>query len=439
MKKILILAYDFPPYVSVGANRPSSWFQYFNEFGIYPIVITRQWDDAFGDERDYIAQSKSKLSETEEHSFGKIIKTPYNPNLSNKLYLKFGNKRFKIVRKLLSAYTEFAQFIFPIGQKRQIFLEAKKFLKTNKVDYILATGDPFILFKYAHDLGEEFNVPFILDYRDLWSQDIGMKTKIIFRKYSEYFEKKYLKKARQVITVSDYLASELKKLNKNVTITISQNGFDESLFQNVKIKSEKNSKLSIIYAGTIYPWHPISLFLECLNDFMLKNEVLISLTFVGVKDVDYLKEIVSKNVRVSSATTILPKISLKDLSKKLMEQDILLLFNDYAFMGTKIYDYLGANKKILFCFSEDKMAEVLRENYFPTQKNSGIKDTLQEDLIKKTNSGIIVKNSNELTTILNKFYFEWKENGSLNNASINTNKFSRRNQVGELAKNILNL
>ncbi len=34
MKKVLILAYDFPPYVSVGGLRPYSWYKYFKEFGL---------------------------------------------------------------------------------------------------------------------------------------------------------------------------------------------------------------------------------------------------------------------------------------------------------------------------------------------------------------------------------------------------------------------
>lgn len=45
MKKVLILAYDFPPYVSVGGLRPYSWYKYFKEFGLYPIVVTRQWEN----------------------------------------------------------------------------------------------------------------------------------------------------------------------------------------------------------------------------------------------------------------------------------------------------------------------------------------------------------------------------------------------------------
>ena len=44
MKKVLLLAYDFPPYTAIGAARPNSWYKHLHENGIYPTVVTRHWD-----------------------------------------------------------------------------------------------------------------------------------------------------------------------------------------------------------------------------------------------------------------------------------------------------------------------------------------------------------------------------------------------------------
>lgn len=59
MKKVLILAYDFPPYVSVGGLRPYSWYKYLHQSDVYPIVITRQWNNQYGNGMDYVAPSES--------------------------------------------------------------------------------------------------------------------------------------------------------------------------------------------------------------------------------------------------------------------------------------------------------------------------------------------------------------------------------------------
>ena len=131
MKKVLILAYDFPPYVSVGGLRPYSWYKYFNEFDIYPVVVTRQWGNKYGNHLDYIDQGHSENAIIEESEKGTIIRTPYKPNIANKIMLKYGDSGFRIFRRIMTAYYEFAQYIFFVGPKRKIYFEAKKYLKNN--------------------------------------------------------------------------------------------------------------------------------------------------------------------------------------------------------------------------------------------------------------------------------------------------------------------
>ena len=177
LKKILILAYDFPPYVSVGALRPKSWFKYFHKFGFEPIIVTRQWASKYGDFRDYIAPSNDKKVLIEQHIQGTIIRAPYFPNWSNRLILNKGEKKWKLARKGYSAVIDYAQFIFPVGPKRQVYLAAKEYLKQHKIDFILATGEPFVLFHYANKLSKEFNTPWIADYRDPWTLNSDEKKK----------------------------------------------------------------------------------------------------------------------------------------------------------------------------------------------------------------------------------------------------------------------
>ena len=168
MKKVLILAYDFPPYVSVGGLRPSYWYENFKEMGLFPIVITRNWNPIHGNALDYIQPSKTKEIEIEETGKGILIKTPYKATLSNRLTLK-GKKDpiSNLLKKTSTGWNEIGQWFLPIGTKYELYKAAKNFLKDNKVDVIIATGDPFILFKYASKLSKKFNIPWVADYRDL--------------------------------------------------------------------------------------------------------------------------------------------------------------------------------------------------------------------------------------------------------------------------------
>src|SRR5690348_3534506 len=104
MIKVLILAYDFPPYVSVGGFRPYSWSKYMHESGAFPVVVTRQWGNKYGNHLDYIAPSDSPETIFERSEKNIIIRTPYAANFSNKLLLKYGDSKFRLLRKSNSAF-----------------------------------------------------------------------------------------------------------------------------------------------------------------------------------------------------------------------------------------------------------------------------------------------------------------------------------------------
>src|SRR5262249_9288758 len=162
--RALILAYDFPPLVSVGGLRPYSWYRYLKQFGVEPTVITRQWSNHHGSALDYVATSDSKEVGVEASQFGTILRAPYKPNLSNRL-LQHSRTRVRLIRRVITAWYEVGQFILPIGPKRRLFSTARSYLRQHGADVIVATGEPFVLFMYASQLSKEFGVPWIADYR----------------------------------------------------------------------------------------------------------------------------------------------------------------------------------------------------------------------------------------------------------------------------------
>ena len=234
MKNVLILAYDFPPYNSVGALRPKSWFEHMHEFKIFPIIVTKNWISTGDNVYDYISESPNKIPEISKSKKGIIIKSPYKPNLANLLYLKYGNNKFSIIRKTISLYFEIFQYILNIGPKKEIYLAAKEFLKSNRVDLILATGEPFVLFHYAKKLSSEFNIPWVADYRDPWFNDSDrgpLFKRIIFDKF---LEKKVVKTALFITTVSELFKKYISENFKSKKIFIIENGFDSKAIEEIQ-------------------------------------------------------------------------------------------------------------------------------------------------------------------------------------------------------------
>ena len=434
LKKVLILAYDFPPYVSVGGLRPYAWFKYLKQFNVYPIVITRQWKNKYGNELDYISEGISDSNIHEKYENGEIIRTPYKTNLSNKLLLKHGENRYKILRKLISGYYEFSQFLLINGPKKNIYYGAENYINKEKIDLIIATGDPFILFNYATRLSEKFNIPWIADYRDPWSQDIPLQKKFILKKWSHFNEKKILKTVASIITVSQFVADKIALNDTKSKIHIIPNGFDPEIIHNISKINQNSSNLTISYAGTIYNWHPIEIFFNSLDEFLKLNaEVKLNLNFYGINNQNDIKKILAKYPTVKKCIEFHPRIPNAKLLTKLAESNLLLLFNYYSFMGTKIYDYLGLRRKILFCFTDDENALKLKDKYYNIDESSNTNKELQSDLIKDSNSGVLVKNAEHLKEVLMDTISEFKKTKSIKCESKNVSQFSREFRVKELA------
>jgi glycosyltransferase involved in cell wall biosynthesis len=441
MKKVLILAYDFPPYVSVGGLRPYSWYKYFHEFGIYPIVITRQWGNEFGNHLDYIAESESDEIIREISEKGKIIRTPYKPNWSNRMLMKHGKNSYTLPRKIATAYYEFAQFLHPTGPKVELYKAARECLKNNKVDIILTTGDPFILFSYASKLAKEFNTPWMADYRDPWSQNKYYQRNKLYFLWNYYMEKKIVATSSTIITVSEFLKIKLNRYFPSKKIEVLPNGYDPEVIDKISQIPQQTNKLTISFVGTVYVWHPWRSVIKVVSDFLESNDTHeIKLNFYGInisEEVkDYIQQFPEKTI---NSIEIFPKIPNLELLKNLGRENVMLLFNYYSYMGTKIFDYIGTKRKIILCYSQDSEALEIKEKHYNIEEIEGVSNQLQADLIQETESGVIVKDAKHLQEVLNELHAEFQETGQIACHSKGVENCSRKIQVEKLAEIIKNI
>lgn len=436
MKKVLILAYDFPPYVSVGGLRPYSWYRFFKEFGIYPVVITRQWSNKYSSHLDYISASESSKTEIEETEFGTIIKAAYHPNISNRLMLKYGESKFKTLRKIITAFSEIGQFLFLIGPKSSLYYAANDYLKSNKIDIIIATAEPFILFKYASKLNAKFHIPWIADYRDTWSENKLRNKNGLLKNWNNFFEKKFLRNAIAVTTVSGFCKAHISSLLRNKDIYLIRNGYNPIVLDAIKDIEQQKNKLSIAFIGTIYKWHPLDNFLRTVSTFIeAKHEPKLVLKFYGTNYNEEIEAlIIDAYPNLKKHVQLFARIPNTELIKQLATDNLMLLFNDYSIMGTKIYDYLAVKRRIILCYTDDTEANKLKKKYYPEEEFETESNQLQANLLREANAGIAVKDSKHLKEVIVQLYNEFLEKGFIKCDSVNIEQFSRKNQTKELTK-----
>jgi glycosyltransferase involved in cell wall biosynthesis len=443
MIKVLILAYDFPPYVSVGGLRPYSWFKYFHDYGIYPIVVTRQWDNRYRNSLDYIAPSESLDVIEEVTEKGTILRSPYKPNLSNRLLLKYGNNKNIFTRKFVSAYYEFMQYLSFVGPKAELYYAADDYLKNNKVDCIIATAEPYVLLKYASALGKKYNTKWIADYRDPWSQNNHVYKNYFLKKWFSLLEKNIISRAESITTVSAFFEKKISVLANNKPFYIIPNGYDENAIEKAKLVDQESKVLSLAFVGTIYKWHPIKSFLNVISHFIISNPgIEFRVNFYGVSAENELSDMIK-----SDFSNLKPYIKIHNKIKndlflsELAKNNAMVLFNHYSTIGTKIYEFIGLKRLILLCYSHDPEAEELKKKYFNLDEADGTSPQLQTELINQTHSGIVVEDAKHLEVVLQDLYSEFTRHGHIECNSINTDQFSRKIQAQrlvEVIKNIVN-
>lgn len=435
MVKVLVLAYDFPPFVSVGGLRPYSWFRYLGEFGVEPVVVTRQWANHYQDERDYIAPSATTKVEVETSSLGTILRTPYAPNLSNRILLAKGPNKLRLVRRLITAWYEVGQYYAAIGPKVGLYRAARRYLQQNhQVDAIVATGEPFVLFKYAARLSKEFGIPWVADYRDPWSLDkrrIGIR---ISRRWEAGLERRFTASASAIITVSGFLGGLLTQLHGR-TPAILPNGYDPESMAGALGCEQGHEKFTVAFTGSIYGWHPIESVFRVFQEFVrARPEAAIALDMIGVGRSAALEELLRSTfpdlvgqVRFSS------RLPNNQMAMQLAKANAFLMFNNYAYAGTKVFDYMALRRRIILCYSADPEAKLLKDAHYNLEVGADADQGILERMVEETKSGVVVRDAAHLRQVLTDFYREFKSNGGLTCEPVGIEKYSRRSQVEQLA------
>jgi glycosyltransferase involved in cell wall biosynthesis len=431
--RVLILAYDFPPLPSVAALRPWSWFRYLPRFGVEPVVVTRQWANRFGDERDYVDRSATDEVEVERAGTALVIRTPYTPNLSNRLLLSAGADRYRLLRKAVTAGYEIAQYYAPVGPRRRLYQEARRYLAEHPVDAIVATGEPFVLFRYAAQLGREFGVPWVADYRDPWSQD--KRRPGLQRAWETPVERRIVRTATLVTTAAEAFRRRLAKLFPTQRIEVVANGYDPDAVVAANGVEPGVDELTIALMGTISPWHPLDSVLRVLEEFVgAQRETPVVLNMIGISD----RQAVEASVRarfpgLAGHVRFTPRVPNEQMVQELARAHVFLLFNNYAHAGTKVFDYLAVGRRILLCYADDPEAELLRRQHYNVDAEPGEDDRVLEHLVRETGSGTVVKDAAHLHAVLGQLAAELARTGRIDCRPVGVERYSRATQAGRLA------
>lgn len=431
MPKVLIVSVRFPPYNNMASIRLGKLAKYLNEFGWEPWVLTVEKDliESVGnlpveiDENHVIRAGycwplcwlvgynrRTNNAESEfkrDEEAGERVGEP--PIKSRKPFYRWlvGHLR----------HTRWPDQGMP--WRRRAITRGRILLKEHNFDIIFSSHGPPSSHVVASALARHFRLPWVADFRDLWSLNHIVRRKGLAQMVEAWFERRVLRFADALTTVSEPLAGQLQGLHEKPT-TVIMNGFDEEDYRHLKDRPDK--RLFVIsYTGMIYEGKqdPRILFeaVRSFNETRDGTEFPIEVRFYGTKPA-HLERIID-DYGVSEWVKIFPRVSYQEATRVQVEADALLLleWNDPSAAGVytgKVFEYIGARKPILAVGPEGGVIE---------------------ELLLKTKSGCLAKNCGAALTALR----EWVQmKKSIGTTRLKTDPklirpYTRRHQAGILA------
>ena len=420
MKEILIISYFYPPCTLTAAQRPAGWVKYFHEFGIYPIVLTRNWDLTLSKPEDQLRSSGSELK-IEKTAQSEIHYLPYKASLRDRLFNSsnlFLKKSSKLFTFLNGIGENFSNVFIPFSN---FYDYASELIAKRNVEVLIVSANPFVQFRFGYLLQKKYSLSWVADYRDDWTTSEIVSPKSILEKvlylFQQRSEKKWVETTSLITSVSEVYTKRISDFIGRQGATIL-NGYDE-LYP--LLSSSNTAEFTITYNGTLYSSQDVEGFihsiLQCIDHF--RNQIFIRVQFPGVCydpiQAKRILNLIEGNEQHFLLTDRIPKNEVIEMQR---HSDLLLMLTHIGTKGipsSKLYEYLSIQKPVL-CYPSD--CDIVQA----TLEDVGI--------------GIIVHDENELMQVLKEFINTklFHQENKLRQSTTHLKAYSRYQQTVKFVK-----
>jgi glycosyltransferase involved in cell wall biosynthesis len=417
MKRVLIIAYYFPPHPAVASLRPLGLAKYLPEFGWEAVILTPALSGRSG--------LHFKVIETQYHDSLKPWKKLFKLDSEQPLMTQVrGKLRIRSERSLsdfiLAAIGEIGAYPDPQKGWRRFAVEAgADILRQQNIKAMISSSPPVTSHIIAKRLKDEFKIPWLADFHDLWTQNYGYLYSPLRKVIERRLELNTLSAADALITVSEPIAAELGKLHRQKSVYSIPYGFDPAEVNTTPGKL--TDKFTITYIGNLYPGKqsPEPLF-AALRDLITEGSMDasdIEVRFYGPQAgwIDKQVERYGLTGIVQQLGTVPREIALN----KQRESQLLLLlkWNDPKQRGVysaKIFEYLAARRPVLAV--------------------GGFPDVVDQ-LLDETRAGISAQTEEDIKALLLRLYQEYKLASAVSYSGdeAETSKYSHRETAKKFA------
>lgn len=301
------------------------------------------------------------------------------------------------------------------GWARPAQAAGKALSQREDFDIIIAIGPPTAAYVAAARLAAELKVPWVADYRDLWTAGSHYQFPEWLRKLDRRREAGLLRTAALTTTVSAPLAHDMEA-HFGVDCEVVRNGYDE--FEPVQLVDREplsEAALNLVYVGGAFyggKRTPERIFRAARALNLSMDQIRIH--FLGT-DVGYVTHL-AETAGVLELLQCHPPVDRSGSMEFQSRADALLLLgsdsiDDVGDYSGKVFEYLAARRPIVF---------------------NGNSRSVAADLIRDTHRGYVASNDQEMEAAVSALVHQKVDNRLFEDLPQADSEYSRDAQCGRM-------
>lgn len=357
-RRIILIAYVFPPYPGIGGRRWAKLSKYLARLGYEVHVITAK--NPFNETSTW-----SKDVESNDKIHLHVLPARYPSVLNGKIVNVFDKILYRFWTLILKISVKGTIYDRAVFWRSSVNRTVDELMNKYKFDAVVATGAPFSVLFYAVQLKKKYHdLKVITDLRDPWSWNThAYGFGYLSQKRASYelmMEKEVMRNSDVVTVPVSNMISKLLELYPECAgkINLLPHGYDtDEIKPSPKSKSDK---IRMIFYGSLY--QSIEGFVALIAKVLAEKCDEVDLDIYS--DSKRYQEIF-KAAGAGSNVTYFDPLPSEELFKLFVNYDyVLLIHPDYGRdnVGTKFYEIIASHTPIIYVGNSGIAASFVEDN-----------------------------------------------------------------------------
>ncbi len=381
-RRVLFVAYAFPPTGGVGVQRVTKFVKYLPEFGWDCSVVTVANPSVPLQDETLLAQvpPQTLIARARTLEPGYAVKQAVSASHGQSGSSGLTSRIKSAVRRLGNTLLQPDPQILwrPAAQRA-----AMKLLRQTRHDAIIATGPPFSSLLLGAALARKSGLPLVLDYRDEWGISNAYwenkRQGRLVQRVQQRMQYQAVRSADVLLATTPSSAAALGQVACEAGATVRTaciyNGFDSADFSHLREESLTRpdygngiQRFRLSYVGTLWNLNPVQPVVDGLLELGVRAPRLLEnleLVFAGRRTAEQEQQL-DRLAGLACKVVRLPFVSHPEACRIMWTSDGLLSLNAdlpdaNRVINAKLFEYMAARRPMFVVAPEGDLTELVRE------------------------------------------------------------------------------